>query len=220
MKIWSIATPTKSKNSISTTARTPLIARPIAKPTVADSQSGPSRITSSPYLSQRPRVTPNVPPCGPMSCPRCMTGLSPKKASSSALLIASPIVNSTACISSFRPSFRGRKPFQLRFQQEATTMRIGLDSYSFHRLLGELRAGEEDPGERLSDGGPAVVAEARRLALDGGSLETCYLDPPSRLDLDALRDAAGPLELVLAWGAPNGLELGARPDALAGLHEW
>ena len=44
------------------TARTPEIARPMAKPTVADSASGPSRTTSWPKRSQRPRVTPKVPP--------------------------------------------------------------------------------------------------------------------------------------------------------------
>jgi sugar phosphate isomerase/epimerase len=97
---------------------------------------------------------------------------------------------------------------------------IGLDSYSFHRLLGEIRPGEDDPGERLPDGGAAVIGEARELGVDGVSLETCFLDPPARLDLDALREAAGPLELVLAWGAPNGLELGARPEALDELSGW
>jgi hypothetical protein len=43
-----MATPTKSKNSISHTARTPVMASPIAYPTVPDSQSGASRIRSSP----------------------------------------------------------------------------------------------------------------------------------------------------------------------------
>jgi sugar phosphate isomerase/epimerase len=99
-------------------------------------------------------------------------------------------------------------------------MRIGLDSYSYHRLLGELRRGEEDPGNRLPNGGPAVVAEARKLGVDGVSLETCFLDPPGRLDLDALRTAGGPIELVLSWGAPNGLELGANEAALGDLLEW
>jgi sugar phosphate isomerase/epimerase len=99
-------------------------------------------------------------------------------------------------------------------------MRIGVDSYSYHRLLGELRAGEDDPGERLRDGGEAVIAEARRLSLDGVSLETCYLEPPETLDVEVLRAAAGPLELVLAWGAPEGLELGAAAGKPAELAEW
>jgi hypothetical protein len=62
LKTWSIATPMKSKNSSSTTARTPEMARPMAKPTVPDSASGASRTVSWPYVSYSPRVTPNVPP--------------------------------------------------------------------------------------------------------------------------------------------------------------
>jgi 3-oxoisoapionate decarboxylase len=99
-------------------------------------------------------------------------------------------------------------------------VRIGLDSYTYHRLLGELRPGEEDPGERLADGGAAVVSEARALGVDAVSLETCFLGPPSRLDVTALRQSAAGLELALAWGAPEGLALGTRPDALDDLLDW
>jgi sugar phosphate isomerase/epimerase len=99
-------------------------------------------------------------------------------------------------------------------------VRIGVDGYSYHRLLGQLRPGEEDPGERLPDGGPSVIAEAVRLGVDGVSLETCFLDPPDRLDVDELRRVAGPLEVVLAWGFPNGLEFGRRSDAFADLCQW
>jgi sugar phosphate isomerase/epimerase len=99
-------------------------------------------------------------------------------------------------------------------------MRIGVDSYSYHRLLGELRPGEDDPGERLADGGEAVIGEAAGLCVDGVSLETCYLDPPRRLDVEALRSAAGPVELVLAWGAPEGLELGAASGKRDDLRDW
>ncbi len=55
---------------------------------------------------------------------------------------------------------------------------VGVDSYSYHRLLGELRRGEPDPGWRLADGGPAVIAEARRAGAEAVSLETCFLDGP------------------------------------------
>jgi sugar phosphate isomerase/epimerase len=99
-------------------------------------------------------------------------------------------------------------------------VRIGLDSYTYHRLLGELRPGEEDPGERLADGGANVISEARALGVDAVSLETCYLGPPSRLDVAALRQAAAGLELALSWGAPEGLALGARADALDDLLDW
>ena len=99
-------------------------------------------------------------------------------------------------------------------------MRVGIDSYSYHRLLGELRPGEDDPGERLADGGPAVVAEARALHVDAVSLETCFLDSPSLLEVAGLRGAADGIELALSWGAPNGLELGRSAGALDDLLEW
>jgi sugar phosphate isomerase/epimerase len=99
-------------------------------------------------------------------------------------------------------------------------VRIGVDSYTYHRLLGELRPGEEDPGERLADGGAAVVSEGRALGVDAVSLETCYLGPPSRLDVAALLQAAAGLELALSWGAPEGLAFGTRPDAPDHLLDW
>ncbi len=99
-------------------------------------------------------------------------------------------------------------------------MRIGVDSYTYHRLLGELRLGENDPGERLADGGAAVVAEARGLAVDAVALETCFLPAPGQLDAPALREAASELELSLSWGAPEGLAFGRRADALDDLLAW
>jgi sugar phosphate isomerase/epimerase len=99
-------------------------------------------------------------------------------------------------------------------------VRVGIDSYSYHRLLGEIRPGEPPPRDTLPDGGSAVVAEARALGVDGVALETCYLGPPSRELAASLAAAAGRMELVFSWGAPNGLFFGARPEALAELLAW
>lgn len=99
-------------------------------------------------------------------------------------------------------------------------LRIGVDSYSYHRLLGEVRPGEVPAREQLPDGGFAVIAEAGRLGLDGVSLETCFLGAPDLARARALADAAAPLELVFAWGAPNGLEFGASSAALSDLLAW
>jgi sugar phosphate isomerase/epimerase len=99
-------------------------------------------------------------------------------------------------------------------------VRIGVDSYSYHRLLGELRPGEDDPGERFAQGSGDVLAHCRSLAVDAASLETCFLDPPAALDAARLRDAAGPLELVLAWGHPAGLGFGEIDGALGDLLAW
>jgi len=83
-----------------------------------------------------------------------------------------------------------------------------------------VRPGEAPSRERLSDGGFAVIAEARRLGLDGVSLETCFLGALDLTQVRALVDSAFPLEVVFAWGAPNGLAFGASPAALSDLLAW
>jgi sugar phosphate isomerase/epimerase len=99
-------------------------------------------------------------------------------------------------------------------------LRIGIDSYSYHRLLGGLRPGEAEPPRSVSWGAPEVAGHARALGVDGLSLETCFLGRRAGLDAGALRDAAGPLELVFAWGHPDGLEFGASTRALRDLLSW
>lgn len=98
-------------------------------------------------------------------------------------------------------------------------MRIGVDTYSYHRLLGWPRPGER-PGEPFPGGWSATLAHARELGCDVVSLQTCFLPPAAELDIGALRDAAGPLDVVPAWGHPEGLAFGARPGALADLLAW
>jgi sugar phosphate isomerase/epimerase len=99
-------------------------------------------------------------------------------------------------------------------------MRIGIDSYSYHRLLGEIRAGETEPRHAFPEGSLDAVAHARTLGVAGISLETCFLGPPEALDVGRLRAAAGSLELVLAWGHHHGLEFGGSAAALADLVDW
>jgi sugar phosphate isomerase/epimerase len=101
-----------------------------------------------------------------------------------------------------------------------TPLRLGIDSYSYHRLLGEPRPGEAPPPRPFEHGSLEVIAHAAALDVDGVSLETCFLPPRDELELRELLDAAGPLELVLAWGHRHGLEFGASPGALADLLDW
>jgi len=97
---------------------------------------------------------------------------------------------------------------------------IGVDSYSYHRLLGEVRPGEDASPGRFAAGSLDVVLECRRLGVDAVSLETCFLDAPEQLDAAALVAQAGPLELLLSWGHPEGLAFGADPGALNDLLLW
>lgn len=99
-------------------------------------------------------------------------------------------------------------------------MRIGIDSYSYHRLLGEVRPGETPPARVFGRGSYDVLAAAQALGVDGVSLETCFLDPPERLDAASLRAAAGSLEVALAWGHPHGLEFGRSVEALDDVLAW
>jgi len=110
---------------------------------------------------------------------------------------------------------------RIRFQtlSSAAAVRFGVDSYSYHRLLGELREGERPPPRRWSDPLGDVVAEAVRVGADVLSLQTSQLGPgrPAAADL---RAAAARVPLVLAWGAPVGLRYGHDDAALADLIEW
>ncbi len=99
-------------------------------------------------------------------------------------------------------------------------MRIGVDSYSYHRLLGELRRGEPTVPAPFPRGSLDAVAHARDAGADAVALETCFLPAPRDLDVGALVEEADGLELALSWGAPNGLEFGAREEALDDLLEW
>lgn len=103
-------------------------------------------------------------------------------------------------------------------------MRIGVDSYSYHRLLREVRQGERPspapPFATGQAGAHGVLAAVAAAGAELASLETVFLPPPERLDADALLAAAGGLELALAWGHPDGLAWGADAAALEELCAW
>jgi sugar phosphate isomerase/epimerase len=96
---------------------------------------------------------------------------------------------------------------------------IGINTYCFHRLLGDLRPGEVPATVQLDNGGVAALERARGLGCDVVGLQTCYL-PGDRFDADALRLAAGEMLLVVEWGHPEGLAFGARPEEETDLLKW
>jgi hypothetical protein len=67
--IWSSASRLKLTVMISTIGRRPPSAAPMPAPTNADSESGVSRMRSSPYSSSSPLLTAKQPPYLPMSSP-------------------------------------------------------------------------------------------------------------------------------------------------------
>jgi sugar phosphate isomerase/epimerase len=100
-------------------------------------------------------------------------------------------------------------------------VRVGIDSYSFHRYFGDWYPGlQEDPGvtwTMVDDFVDYAVAQGAEEV----ALETRYfpaLDPGYCDDLRARLDEAGILRTV-GWGDPHGLCVGTSPEALAELED-
>ena len=92
-------------------------------------------------------------------------------------------------------------------------MKVGVDSYSYHRLYGEIYPNQVDPGRRWEF--DRCIDETVRLGAAGISLETCFMP---RFDADYLAQLkekldANHLERMVAWGHPDGLEGGRKPEA-------
>lgn len=98
--------------------------------------------------------------------------------------------------------------------------RVGVDSYAYHRLLGEIRPGEEEAQHRFPRGTLDAIAHARSLALDAILLETSLLGPVDRFDREPLRGEGAGTAVGLSWGAPDGFAFGARPERLDELIAW
>jgi 3-oxoisoapionate decarboxylase len=91
-------------------------------------------------------------------------------------------------------------------------MKIGIDSYCFHRFFGDVYAQQEQPPFQMSM--DDFLDFANELGVDGVSLESCFFPSFDReylADLKAKLDEYG-LDRVYAWGHPDGLERGQKPS--------
>jgi 3-oxoisoapionate decarboxylase len=96
-------------------------------------------------------------------------------------------------------------------------MRIGIDSYCFHRFFGEVYDEQPPPGKAMTM--EDFLDFAVELGVDGVSLESCFFPTMERswfAELRAQLDDFG-LERVYAWGHPTGLEDGTNRAALEDL---
>lgn len=104
-------------------------------------------------------------------------------------------------------------------------MQVGIDSYSYHRRYGELRAGEVAHPEVWPLEPAPAIAHARSLGVDALFLETCYLPAPETFD-DRLTNGAAPVRLGFSWGHPwpagqfHGLDGGRQYGAELDLVRW
>lgn len=92
-------------------------------------------------------------------------------------------------------------------------MKVGIDSYCYHRLFGEVYTGQNQPQYRLSF--EDFLTKIDKLGIDGVSLESCFIpqfDDAYLYGVKAHLDASG-MDRVYAWGHPDGLEGGRNEQA-------
>lgn len=92
-------------------------------------------------------------------------------------------------------------------------MKVGIDSYCYHRFFGEVYPQQAPPGRSMTL--EEFLLRARQLEVDGVSLESCFFPSLAGSYLSqvkSLLDSYG-LDRVYAWGHPDGLEGGANERA-------
>jgi len=93
-------------------------------------------------------------------------------------------------------------------------MKVGIDSYCYHRLFGEVYPSQDRPEKILTF--EQFLEQAISLDIDGLSLESCFIPRFDSSFLTSVKerlDSAG-LDRVYAWGHPDGLEGGKNEEAL------
>ncbi len=92
-------------------------------------------------------------------------------------------------------------------------MKVGIDSYCFHRFFGEVYDEQPQPPFQMTM--EDFLTFAKELEVDGVSLESCFFPSFDKAwfdDLKAQLDEYG-FDRVYAWGHPDGLEAGKNRDA-------
>lgn len=92
-------------------------------------------------------------------------------------------------------------------------MKVGIDSYCFHRYFGEVYPHQQPPDKKMTM--DDFLEYAKFLEVDGVSLESCFFpsfDKGWLNDLKVKLDDYG-FERVYAWGHPDGLEAGKSRSA-------
>ena len=92
-------------------------------------------------------------------------------------------------------------------------MKIGIDSYCYHRFFGEVYGHQRKPARQMTL--EDFIRRAHELKVDGVSLESCFIP---RFDAAYLSEIKGmldeyKLDRVFAWGHPDGLEGGRNEKA-------
>jgi len=99
-------------------------------------------------------------------------------------------------------------------------MKVGIDSYSFHRYFGEVYDNQKTPDKKMTY--EEFIQFAIKNKVDGVSLETCFFESTEDSYLKKLKEMidSANLDVVVAWGHPDGLEGGKNPDALKDMEKY
>jgi 3-oxoisoapionate decarboxylase len=92
-------------------------------------------------------------------------------------------------------------------------MKVGIDSYCFHRFFGEVYPQQQRPERSMTL--EDFIGAASSLGVDGVSLESCFfpsVEASYLADIRAMLDSYH-LDRVYAWGHPDGLEGGTNEAA-------
>jgi sugar phosphate isomerase/epimerase len=92
-------------------------------------------------------------------------------------------------------------------------MKVGIDSYCYHRFFGEVYPQQEKPPKDMTF--EDFINRAVALEVDGVSLESCFLpsfDSAYLSEIKGMLDEHN-LDRVYAWGHPDGLEGGKNEKA-------
>jgi sugar phosphate isomerase/epimerase len=98
-------------------------------------------------------------------------------------------------------------------------MKVGIDSYCYHRFFGEVYPDQEAPEKNMTM--EDFLKRAYEIGAEAVSLETCFLpslEPDYLKTLEPLLDDYG-FDRVFAWGHPDGLERGKNEAAFAEVKE-
>lgn len=99
-------------------------------------------------------------------------------------------------------------------------MRVGIDTYSYHRFFGEIYPVQSPPKRSFSY--VEILEKAISIGIDGISIETCFLKAPEEEHCRSLVEQAREenLDVILAWGHPLGLHGGNSKDAQKDMEEY
>ena len=92
-------------------------------------------------------------------------------------------------------------------------MKVGIDSYCYHRFFGEVYPDQVKPSKEMTL--EDFIKRAAQLKVDGVSLESCFIpkfDSAYLSEVKGLLDEHN-LDRVYAWGHPDGLEGGKNEKA-------